>query len=75
MEKIELAENFVLVESEDLKEKLDMYDREKAYYVKKNNEVKGSVSIWEDGTMNYFDYKADNDFDIKDLEEIIEICQ
>lgn len=75
MGKIELAENFVLVESEDLKEQLEMYDKEKAYYVEKNNEVKGSVSIWKDGTINYFDYKADNDFDIKDLEEIIEICQ
>lgn len=70
MENIKIENNVMLVEKEELKDALDLYENEKAYQVEKDNEIKGTITIWSDGTMNYFDNEKNKDIDIKELEEV-----
>jgi len=75
MENIKLENNVMLVEKEGLKDTLDLYENEKAYQVEKDNEVKGTVTVWSNGTMSYFDNEKNKDIDIKELEEVVEFLE
>lgn len=70
MEDIKLENNVILVEKEELKDALDLYENEKAYQVEKDNEIKGTITVWSNGTMSYFDNEKNKDIDIKELEEV-----
>lgn len=67
---IELDRNVTLTLDKELAERLDLYDNEEAYLVESDDEVVGSISCWEDGTMTFFHNMYETDTEIEELEDV-----
>lgn len=70
IEAIEVGKNVTLTLDRELAEQMDLYDHEEAYLVENENEVVGSISCWEDGTMTFFHNIYETDTEIEELEDV-----
>lgn len=73
MDIIELENNIKITESEELASSLDLYEHERAFIVEQNGVEKGSITEWEDGTIDYFDYSTNQENRIAEIEDVADI--
>jgi len=65
-----------ITEDDDLIEDLDLIEsQEKGFHVYHEEECVGSLTLWCDGTMTYFDDSVNEDFDISNRQTLISIIE
>lgn len=61
-----------VIKSEDLKEKLELVESESAFHVyDENNEVIGSLTLWNNGTTDFFSYIREEDFGVDYASDLV----
>jgi len=69
---IEEGSKISVEKSEDLKEDFDLMKSESAFHVYgRDNEVVGSLTIWNDGTIGFFSHIRERDFRVDYASDLV----
>ncbi|MGI2269971.1 hypothetical protein [Staphylococcus cohnii] len=83
LDKIEVNESIVLEEesdlfierSSDLKERYELMEKETAFKVFNGNQEVGTLTKWNDGTVDYFSYDDNKDQQLEYVEDLVKFLK